>query len=53
MKTFTFEEPTLQTALPLVGVANVCHSLLEQLNQGESLKSQQQNLLHWLQSQAW
>lgn len=47
------EEPTPQTALPLGGVAACCHILLEQLNRGESLKSQQQNLLHWLQSQAW
>jgi len=47
------EEPTMQTALPLAGTAAVCHTLLAQLNQGESLKSQQQNLLQWIQTQVW
>jgi tRNA modification GTPase len=47
------EEPTMQTALPLAGTVTICHTALERLNLGESLKSQQQNLLQWLQTQVW
>ena len=47
------DEPTLETALPLAGTADICRVLLQRLGDGQSLESVQQELAEWLKSQTW
>ena len=46
-------EPTLKTALPVAGVANLCYENLNQLRRGESLNLLQDRISQWLNSQSW
>ncbi|MCH2202621.1 MAG: 50S ribosome-binding GTPase [Fuerstiella sp.] len=47
------DEPTLKTALPVAGTAEICHMNLNLLSQGESLNLLQDRMSQWLSSQTW
>lgn len=47
------DEPTLKTALPVAGAAEICHVNLNQLSRGKSLDLLQDRMSQWLNSQSW